>query len=95
MTVPSVSDTCTPRSDALRGENTEADFAADLASAIAGKGSPEYRNPARFFADTYPTRGRKSLLGNACRRLARAGGKVAAIYRPDTYIGGGKALRRW
>ena len=90
MTIPTVFDTCTPRSDVLRGEIAEADFAADLASVVAGKGSAEYRDPVRFFADTYPTRGLKSLLGNVCRRLAGAGGEVAANFRLDTSYGGGK-----
>ena len=90
MTIPTVFDTCTPRSDVLRGEIVEADFAADLASVVAGKGSPEYRDPVRFFADTYPTRGLRSLFGNVCRRLAGAGGEVAAIFRLDTSYGGGK-----
>ena len=90
MAIPTVFDTCTPRSDVLRGEIAEADFAADLASVVAGKGNPEYRDPVRFFADTYPTRGLKSLLGNVCRRLAGAGGEVAAIFRLDTSYGGGK-----
>ena len=90
MTIPTVFDTCTPRSDVLRGEIAEADFAADLASVVAGKGSAEYRDPVRFFADTYPTRGLRSLLGNVCRRLAGAGGEVAAIFRLDTSCGGGK-----
>ena len=90
MAIPTMFDTCTPRSGVLQGEIAEADFAADLASVVAGKGSAEYRDPARFFADTYPTRGLKSLLGNVCRRLAGAGGEVAAIFRLDTSYGGGK-----
>ena len=74
----------------LQGEIAEADFAADLASVVAGKGSAVYRDPVRFFADSYPTRGLRSLLGNACRRLAGAGGEVAAIFRLDTSYGGDK-----
>ena len=90
MAIPTVFDTCTPRSDVLRGEIAEADFAADLASVVAGKGSPEYRDPVRFFANTHPTRGLKSLLGNVCRRLAGACGEVDAMFRLDTSYGGGK-----
>ena len=86
MTIPTVFDTCTPRSDVLRGEIAAADFAADLASVVAGKGSAEYRDPI----DSYPTRGLKSLLANVCQRLAEAGGEVAAIFRLDTSYGGGK-----
>ena len=82
---------CSPRDDVLKGAITEADFAADLAQVIVGEGTPEYLEPpARFFANTYPTRGLKSLLANVCRRLSGAGGEVAAIFRLDTSYGGGK-----
>ena len=90
MTIPTIFETCRPRADVLRGTITEADFAADLAQVIAGSGSAEYLAPARFFANTYPTRGLKNLLANVCRRLAGAGGEVASIFRLDTSYGGGK-----
>ncbi len=90
MTVPTIFETCKPRDDVLAGTITEADFAADLAQVITGAGSPEYRDPALFFAHTYPTRGLKNLLAHVCRRLSRAGGEVSAIFRLDTSYGGGK-----
>ena len=90
MTVPTIFETCRPRDDVLRGAVTEADFAADLAQVITGGGNPEYRDPDRFFANTYPTRGLKDLLANVCRRLSEAGGASAAIFRLDTSYGGGK-----
>ena len=90
MTVPTIFDTCRPREDVLRGAVTEADFAADLAQVITGGGSPEYRDPDRFFANTYPTRGLKDLLANVCRRMSGVGGASAAIFRLDTSYGGGK-----
>ena len=90
MTVATIFDTCQPRDDVLAGTITEADFAADLAQVITGKGNPEYLDPVRFFSNTYPTRGLKSLLANVCRRLSGAGGEVAAIFRLDTSYGGGK-----
>jgi len=90
MTVPTIFETCRPREDVLKGAITEADFAADLAQVIIGKGNPEYLDPVRFFANTYPTRGLKNLLANVCRRLTGAGGEVAAIFRLDTSYGGGK-----
>ena len=91
MTIPTIFDTCRPRGDMLQGAITEADFAADLAAVVSGRGaSAEYRDPARFFADTYPTRGLKDLLANVGRRLTGAGGEVAAIFRLDTSYGGGK-----
>ena len=57
---------------------------------LPDKGSQEYIEPARFFANTYPTRGLKDLLANVCRRLTGAGGEAAAIFRLDTSYGGGK-----
>ena len=89
MTVPTIFETCQPRPDVLAGI-TDADFAADLAQVVTGAGSEEYRDPVRFFANTYPTRGLKNLLGNVCRRLSGAGGDVASIFRLDTSYGGGK-----
>ena len=47
MTVPTVFETCRPRKDVLAGV-AGADFAADLAQALAETGSEEYRDPARF-----------------------------------------------
>ena len=90
MTIPTLFETCRPRADVLRGTVAEADFAADLARVIAGRGAEEYRDPTRFFANTYPTRGLGNLLVNVCRRLSGAGGEAAAIFRLDTSYGGGK-----
>ena len=91
MTVPTIFETCRPRADVLEGAIAEADFAADLAQVIVGKGNVEYLDPARFFANTYPTRGLRNLLANVCRRLTGAGGEVASIFRLDTSYGGGKS----
>ena len=90
MTLPTIFEICRPRADVLRGAITEANFAADLAQVIKGSASDEYRDPARFFANTYPTRGLKNLLANVCRRLTGVGGEVASIFRLDTSYGGGK-----
>ena len=90
MTIPTIFETCRPRADVLQGAISEADFAADLAQVIVGKGNEEYLDPGRFFANTYPTRGLKNLLANVCRRLTGSGGEVASIFRLDTSYGGGK-----
>ena len=91
MTIPTIFETCRPREDVLLGAVAEADFAADLASVIAGKGSSsEYRDPDRFFARTWPMRGLRNLLADVSRRLSGSGGEVAAIFRLDTSYGGGK-----
>ena len=90
VAAPTIFETCRPREDILRGAVADADFAADLASVVSGGGSPAYVDPARFFANTYPTRGLRNLLANVCRRLSGAGGEAAAIFRLDTSYGGGK-----
>ena len=90
MTIPTIFETSRPRDDVLRGAIAEADFAADLAQVVAGRGGAEYLDPAQFFARTYPTRGLRDLLANVGRRLTGAGGEAAAIFRLDTSYGGGK-----
>lgn len=90
MIPKTVFETCRPRADVLAGAVSEAEFAADLAAVVAGGGPEEYRDPARFFRNTHPTRGLKTLLANVCRRLSGAGGEAAAIFRLDTSYGGGK-----
>lgn len=91
MAIHTIYDLCTPRPDVLAGTASDSDFAADLSHVVRGSGGPvEYSNPARFFANTYPTRGLRSLLANVCGRLSGRGGSVAAIFRLDTSFGGGK-----
>lgn len=80
---------CSPRPDVLEGK-AGSDFAADLASVVRKTATPEYLDPARFFANTYPTRGLRELLANVCRRLSGSGNETAAIFRLDTSYGGGK-----
>lgn len=91
MTVPTIFDLCTPRQDVLTGSSSDADYAADLARVLrADDPGSEYADPVRFFANTFPTRGLKSLLANICGRLSGRGPSVAAIFRLDTAFGGGK-----
>ena len=90
VTIPSIFDACRPRPDVLDGTVADADFAADLAQVLTGQASAAYRDPVRFFANTWPTRGLKQLLANVCRRLSGAGGAVGPIFRLDTAYGGGK-----
>lgn len=91
MSIATIFDLCIPRVDVLAGTSSDSDFAADLSHVIRGSGGPsEYSDPVRFFANTYPTRGLKSLLSNVCTRLTGRSGAVAAIFRLDTTFGGGK-----
>ena len=91
MKVPTIFKSCDPRSDVLSGAVTEADFAADLAQVVNGTGPDHYVDPAHFFANTYPTRGLKTLLASVCTRMSGAGGGAASIFRLDTSYGGGKS----
>ncbi len=91
MTIPTIFETCRPRSDILQGAVKDEDFAADLAQVIRGAGSAEYLDATRFFANTYPTRGLQNLLANVCARLSGSGNAVASIFRLDTSYGGGKS----
>ena len=61
MSTPTIFETCRPRDDVLSGAMADADFAADLASVVAGTSSPAYHDPVRFFADTYPTEGAQDV----------------------------------
>lgn len=88
--LPSLFEICEPRRDVLAGRITESDFAADLAQVLRGDAPDEYKDPAKFFANTHPTRGLKTLLRNVCLRLTGNPEQVAAIFRLDTNYGGGK-----
>ncbi len=80
-------DICTPRPDVLKGALQEADFAADLAQVLRNEGPLDYRDPQRFFDNSYPTRGLKSLLRNVCLRLAGSPDQIGALFRLDTQFG--------
>ena len=90
MALPTIFDICIPRQDVLDHSFTEADFAADLAAVLREGGPEEYRDPAKFFARTYPTGGLKTLLRSVCSRLTGGGESIAPIFRLDTNYGGGK-----
>jgi predicted AAA+ superfamily ATPase len=90
MALPSLFDMCIPRDDVRTGTITESDFAADLAQVLRGNAPDEYKNAAKFFAKTHPTRGLRDLLHNVCHRLNGSGAQAASIFRLDTNYGGGK-----
>jgi predicted AAA+ superfamily ATPase len=90
MSLLTVFDLCTPREDVLDGTITDSDFAANLARVLRGDATPDYLDPKRFFANTYPTEGLKGLLTNVCGRLSGKGSVISAVFRLDTSFGGGK-----
>ncbi len=77
-----------PHADVLRGRFSVAEFAADLYQVSQGRGTPEYTDPAEFFARTYLTGGLRALLTEAVRRLVHAEG--TPVVNLQTTFGGGK-----
>ena len=90
MSLPTIFDLCVPREDVQRGSIAESDFAADLAQVLRGEAPPDYCDPARFFANTHPTHGLKTLLTAVCQRLTASSAQISPIFRLDTKYGGGK-----
>ncbi|MCR4407531.1 MAG: DUF499 domain-containing protein [Anaerolineae bacterium] len=79
---------CTLRDDVRSGKLTLAEFAADLNSVRTGEAPPVYREPALFFARTYPTYRMKLLARDVLLRLAGQGGKP--VLQLQVAYGGGK-----
>jgi predicted AAA+ superfamily ATPase len=77
-----------PREDILSGELNEAIFAANLADVLHGRAPLEYRDPAHFFQQTYPTQGLVNLLATVAKRLASGVGD--SVIQLQTPFGGGK-----
>ena len=65
MTIPTIFETCRPRADVLAGRVSDADFAADLASVVAGRASAEYLDPAAKRAIELTPRMWQSLFADA------------------------------
>jgi hypothetical protein len=81
---------CQPRQDVLQGALRESDFAADLSQVLKGEAPDEYKLPDQFFANTYPTKGLKSILKLVALRVMDRPEQIGAIFRLDTQFGGGK-----
>lgn len=83
-------DTCTPRTDVLSGELTEAMFAAKLRSVIEGTADAGYQDPDLFLANTFPTEGLKTLIREVFGRLSGGDPTASPFIRLETAFGGGK-----
>ncbi len=83
-------DACKPRGDVLSGELRDEMFAAKLEDVARGTADPIYQDPARFFANTHPARGLRSLLEEALGRLSGKRPSASPIIRLETSFGGGK-----
>jgi len=85
-----VFESCRPRTEVLRDELTEQQFAASLTRVLRGTAEAVYGDAATFFANTYPTGGLKSLLREALGRLSGKHPNFAPVIRLETSFGGGK-----
>ena len=76
------------RDDIRSGELSLAVFAADLYDVVMGRAKPIYRDPAEFFALTYPTFNLRELAKDVLNRLA--GKNEKAVRQLELTYGGGK-----
>jgi len=83
-------DTCQPRSEVLRGELRDQQFAASLTRVLRRSADDVYGDPRIFFANTYPTSGLKTLMSEALGRLTGISPTSAPVIRLETSFGGGK-----
>ena len=90
MSIPTIFNTCVPRSDVLSGATRDEQFMADLSQVVNGTALPDYLDPALFFRNTFPTRGVRELMKAVCLRISGKGGEVSPVIRLGTQYGGGK-----
>ncbi len=88
MALPSWMQVARPHPDIIKGELSEAVFAADLWDVVLGKAPQEYRDADLFFRKTYLTKGLQNLLEAVVSRLS--GGKGSGVIQLQTPFGGGK-----
>ena len=79
-----------PRNEVLQGELSEEMFAARLKDVMDDTADPIYRDPNKFFDNTYPTAGLTTLLREVLGRLAGQIPTNNPIIRLETSFGGGK-----
>ena len=83
-------ETCQPRSEVLAGDLTEDTFAARLRDVIDGTADPAYQHPGKFFRNTFPTDGLRTLAREVLGRLSGRQPASSPFIRLETSFGGGK-----
>ena len=76
------------RDDVRKNDLSLSQFAADLYDVIMDKGAPVYRDPAEFFALTFPTYNLRELAKDVVHRLAGKNDKT--VRQLELTYGGGK-----
>ena len=79
-----------PRDEVLQGDLREDMFAARLRDVMERTADDIYKHPNRFFENTFPTDGLKTLLNEVLGRLTGQAPSKNPIIRLETSFGGGK-----
>ncbi len=87
--LPSIFKTCIPREEILSGELSTELFAAKLRLVVEGRAPDVYQDSQKFFANTFPTDGLKTLIKEVFGRLTKTSVGCPVI-RLETSFGGGK-----
>ncbi len=85
-----VFETCKPRPEVLSGELRDEMFAARLKDVVDGTADAIYQDARRFFENTYPTEGLKTLIREVMGRLSGKEPANSPFVRLETSFGGGK-----
>ncbi len=85
----SIYEGCRPRPEVLEADLQDSVFAASFGDVVAGRAHRVYQDAATFFANTFPTRRLKEVVGSVFRRLANPN-EAGAVVRLSTGFGGGK-----
>ena len=93
MTVLTIFDSCRPRPDVLAGAVAEADFAADLAQVIVGKGRDDYVDPARLLRQHLSDEGPREPAGECLWPAERRGRRSGLDLPPRHLLRWGKVAR--
>lgn len=80
----------TPRKEVLQGDLREEMFAARLRDVMEKTADDVYKLPNRFFENTFPTDGLRTLLNEVLGRLTGQAPTNNPIIRLETSFGGGK-----
>lgn len=84
-----ICETCRLRPEVLKGELTDAIFAADFGKILEGKAPDVYQSAEIFFRNTHPAIPLKKVVSTIFNRLADEN-EAGAIIRLSTGFGGGK-----
>jgi uncharacterized protein DUF499 len=90
MSLRVIFDSCEPRDEVLRGDLRDEMFAARLRDVMEDRADPVYQEAKRFFDNTFPTEGLRTLVRETLGRLSGREPANSPFVRLETSFGGGK-----